>query len=346
MSAIATPTPPPQTLPPTGENGSYVVQNYVLHAVVLFFTTICVGIRVYTRQCIKKFMGVDDYLCVASWCLSVIFSGMLIADNVNGYGRHMWDIDPTKLYMVLKLQFIDEHIYIVLLITLKVSILLTYKRIFGLSVCARAQIWIAITIVTIFYILCLLLALLWCKPLAKAWFPLLEGHCAPYDAHLVLGNASGIFNVITDFYILVFPMPYVWRLNMKTRHKLRVMAVFGLGSFTCVCSIMRVVVTAKYITNPDQIYYFAKYMAFVVLEINIGLICACALVFPAFFDAKLSGSLGSLVSRLWFSRSSSKVASDSSTELQSNRNFTSLHSASEDDPWQTSVLTSMKSGGP
>ena len=92
-----------------------------------------------------------------------------------------------------------------------------------------APIWLGVFVVTGFYVICLLLSLLWCKPIAKAWFPLIESTCAPYDVHLVLGTASGVVNIVTDFYVLIIPMPFVWSLNMKRSRIVKVMVIFGLG---------------------------------------------------------------------------------------------------------------------
>jgi hypothetical protein len=39
---------------------NYIHEAYVLHGIVLAFTTIAVIIRLYTRCCVKKRMGVDD----------------------------------------------------------------------------------------------------------------------------------------------------------------------------------------------------------------------------------------------------------------------------------------------
>jgi hypothetical protein len=120
-------------------------------------------------------------------------------------------------------------LYTAMLITIKVSILLSYKRIFGVSRWGVVLIWLGVFVVTVFYVICLLLSLLWCKPIAKAWFPLIEGACAPYDVHLILGTASGVVNIVTDFYVLILPMPFVWSLNMKRSRKVRVLVIFGLG---------------------------------------------------------------------------------------------------------------------
>jgi hypothetical protein len=104
---------------------------------------------------------------------------------------------------------------------------------------------------------------------------------------------------------------------------------------------MRFVVSRQYASEPDQTYVAAKVMHWTyvnlhltlpthfsflreltqrtrrsVLEINIAIICACAVGFPAFFDAKTPRSFGSLVGSLLARRSASKlnVASEETTE--------------------------------
>lgn len=81
----------------------------------------------------------------------------------------------------------------------------------------------------------------------------------------------------------------------------------------------------QYARDPDQTYVAAEVLhwtcvipfhahinmslvnrdAYSVLEINVGLICACAAVFPAFFDKTAPRSLGSLVGSLLARRSQS-----------------------------------------
>lgn len=40
---------------------------------------------------------------------------------------------------------------------------------------------------------------------------------------------SGVFNTITDLYILLLPLPFIWDLKMRAGRKLRLMAVFSVG---------------------------------------------------------------------------------------------------------------------
>lgn len=65
-----------------------------------------------------------------------------------------------------------------------------------------------------------------CIPVQKNYNPKLPGHCLPSR---VGGSVTAIFNVITDLYILILPLPFVWSLHMKLGPKLRLTALFGLG---------------------------------------------------------------------------------------------------------------------
>ncbi len=53
-----------------------------------------------------------------------------------------------------------------------------------------------------------------------------NGHCFEGDASY---KASGVFNVLSDFAILVLPMPTLWNLQMSLRRKLLIMGVFATG---------------------------------------------------------------------------------------------------------------------
>ena len=52
------------------------------------------------------------------------------------------------------------------------------------------------------------------------------GHC--FDA-TASWKASGVFNVLSDFAILILPMPTVWTLQMSLRRRLLIMGVFATG---------------------------------------------------------------------------------------------------------------------
>lgn len=65
-----------------------------------------------------------------------------------------------------------------------------------------------------------------CSPIEKGWNQLTPGQCLPAK---VLPYCSGAINVVTDFYLLILPIPCIWGLNLRLGRKLRALALFGLG---------------------------------------------------------------------------------------------------------------------
>lgn len=66
-----------------------------------------------------------------------------------------------------------------------------------------------------------------CQPLNKLWQPLVDGKC-PITGRLFLANS--VLNVITDFFVLLVPIPMIVRLQVSTRQKMVVSSLFALGS--------------------------------------------------------------------------------------------------------------------
>ena len=66
-----------------------------------------------------------------------------------------------------------------------------------------------------------------CSPVRKSWYPELPGHCLRAGG---LPWASGAINVVSDIFVVVVPIPCIWQLNMKLQRKLRILALFSLGT--------------------------------------------------------------------------------------------------------------------
>lgn len=77
-----------------------------------------------------------------------------------------------------------------------------------------------------FYIALFFRGIFLCDPLEKVYNPAVPGHCLQKNIPPYL---SGFFNTISDIYILVLPVPFIWKLNMKVSRKLRLIAVFSAG---------------------------------------------------------------------------------------------------------------------
>ena len=91
--------------------------------------------------------------------------------------------------------------------------------------------------VIIFYLICEIFKINICTPRAKISNPLMTtGHCFDTKASY---KASGVFNVLSDFAILILPMPTLWNLQSSLRRRFLTMGVFAAG-FLWVSNFMRI----------------------------------------------------------------------------------------------------------
>lgn len=65
-----------------------------------------------------------------------------------------------------------------------------------------------------------------CIPMAAFWDRTLPGKCVDED---LSKRIMGLGNLITDFVILLLPVPVIWRLRLPTRQKWAAAGVFGIG---------------------------------------------------------------------------------------------------------------------
>ena len=117
-------------------------------------------------------------------------------------------------------------IYLVSLFGYKLSILLLYLRLFAIDRTFRF-----LTYLTIFFVFGYLFAnlctqIFGCWPRVKYWDPSVTGYCIDYTK---AGLAYGAMNIISDLFILVLPLPLLWRLKLAKRDKVGITFVFSSG---------------------------------------------------------------------------------------------------------------------
>lgn len=75
-----------------------------------------------------------------------------------------------------------------------------------------------------------------CSPVKKSWRPRTAGKCLPNDITFYVLAA---ISIICDLIIFFLPIPILLKLHINIRRKVALVAIFMLGLFTTVCSIMR-----------------------------------------------------------------------------------------------------------
>ena len=123
---------------------------------------------------------------------------------------------------------ISEVLYAPLIAITRLSICLQFNHIFVLN--RDKKFWylqIFIWVNMLYFIALLFVTIFQCTPRAKIWNPEIPGRCLRYQAYTV---ATGLFNVVSDLLMLLFPITCIWNLQMSNNRKIGVSAIFFVGS--------------------------------------------------------------------------------------------------------------------
>lgn len=113
----------------------------------------------------------------------------------------------------------------------KISLLLFLYRIFRVNFKFRIASWVIGVVLVVWSMVSFLLKIFSCHPVKANWDFLVyidpKTHCYPksYD----VTNMQGFCNIITDFGLLLLPVPMLWRLQMNLKKKLGIAFVFSTG---------------------------------------------------------------------------------------------------------------------
>ena len=108
---------------------------------------------------------------------------------------------------------------------IKLSILFLYRRIFRgpvFDICTKVMIGIVIAWTISFFFA----FLLQCVPVTTSTLPGPGEHCINLSP---VTYALGVTGVLTDFTILMIPIPNVWQLQIPFRSKVAIIGIFALG---------------------------------------------------------------------------------------------------------------------
>lgn len=110
----------------------------------------------------------------------------------------------------------------------KLSLFLLYLRIFSPDPWTRFLIYFGIVCTFIYYMATAITLTALCAARQGENWPqaLLSSRC---HKALVMTYVQGVFNIVSDFYLLILPIPVVWKLQFPLRRKIEVSTIFMIG---------------------------------------------------------------------------------------------------------------------
>ncbi|KXX72992.1 hypothetical protein MMYC01_210536 [Madurella mycetomatis] len=271
-SSNAPPRPTEKTIPIENSNQVAII---VTSTLAIIIPTILVGLRFWAGHLIHRRLGASDLCILAALIFTIgLHVDMYIMVLLGGFGFHGYDIvqrfGMDTLVLFLKGILAFPIIWNFTICFSKLSVLLMYTNLIPV----RGMI-IACRVVGLFIILWntggILGALFLCRPIAFNWDKTLEGTCG--DNRLFYIWLGGI-NVVAEAVVLLLPLPFIYRLQMKMFKKLVVIGLFSIGWMTCAVTIYRQA-TLPHLYFEDMTYTGVLATIFTGIEPAIALSLAC-----------------------------------------------------------------------
>ncbi|KAG9193505.1 choline dehydrogenase [Alternaria panax] len=192
----------------------------------------------------------------------------------NGLGRDIWTLKDYQITNLLYYYFLGEIFYVTGLGISKISILFFYLRVFPAK-SFRTLTYSVMAVCGLYTVAFFVATLTQCRPISMAWNQwdgLHEGTCN--DIH-IQGWIAAAINIFLDAVVMALPMKHLAGLNMGLKKKLMVMAMFGVGIFVIVVSIIRLESLIHFSNTQNITWDYFDAGLWSLIEIDVSIICGC-----------------------------------------------------------------------
>ncbi|KAF6804348.1 hypothetical protein CSOJ01_10266 [Colletotrichum sojae] len=252
------------------------------------------GYRIFSRcrvhdSCHRTWHADDAYMAFAivplvgrTSCIAVSF----VLNPTHTYGPATPEVAASRGISVSMLQvdYVTSHkllipsriFYALFLWSLKLCLLNFYSRfvdVFHWGKVATTALW---WFIVVSFFIVLIPTLAECRPLSLVWSPDPTGQ---NTCHRALGNliTMGVFNIITDIALIVFPFPILRHVKLDGKVKFQLILLFSIAGLIVVITIMRMPMIITQSVSQRSRSMWA----------SIEILCACIVANTAFFYALL-----------------------------------------------------------
>ncbi|KAI5276540.1 hypothetical protein E4T47_00745 [Aureobasidium subglaciale] len=271
------------------EHGSRGATGVIVAVVSTSIAFVVLALRMFTRGLIVKTVGAEDYVVLTAFALSVALTALICVEVQHGQGRHYSTVSVEELKQLNKAFWASVPCYQASLTLTKISILLQYRRVFVGPGIQRIILGL-IGVIVVYGLWSVFSTAFMCSPVAYFWDHSIGGHCL---SRMGVWFSNAALNIITDVIICFLPIPVLNKLQLPRKQKYALMAVFLLGLFVCLTSILRLKSLYEISISTDITWDNTPAAYWSSLEANFGIIAAClptlrktiTRFFPRFFSS-------------------------------------------------------------
>ncbi|CAD6440051.1 b628435a-f7c9-414c-9f17-943939478156 [Sclerotinia trifoliorum] len=280
--------PVPNYVDPKTRGNAVLVVNAILFPVALFI----ILIRLYTRLQISKCFGLDDWLIIAAMVPSTAFAVLaVLAEEFFKFNRHVWDLPLSQVKFGLQYVLITQVIFTLGQTLTKCSMLALLYRILSSGRRFKIMTIAATVIIAVQGTVFIIVVIFQCRPVSHYWLITFapQPECINQKVHVTF---AGSFNTLTDFFVVILPIPKMLKLQISQRQRLIVIFLFAAGFLVCIAGTVRTYYTYVELTSTDVTWddYYVWISSSV--ELYVGIIGASVPAIKPFFTRYIPVLLG------------------------------------------------------
>ncbi|EKG09090.1 hypothetical protein MPH_13929 [Macrophomina phaseolina MS6] len=153
----------------------------------------------------------------------------------------------------------------------KFAIVFFCQRLFAPSSWRKVY-FVVLVFISIYMLWVIATSIVPCVPVKMYWDKSVQGECLP-DGVLWFLNAG--LNIVSDFLVVLLPIPGIFALQLPRKQKIGVSLTFALGLFVCIISIVRLRALYKGATATDFTYDNFDIALWTCIEVNGAIVGAC-----------------------------------------------------------------------
>ncbi|KAH8655219.1 hypothetical protein BX600DRAFT_482824 [Xylariales sp. PMI_506] len=261
------------------ENGGQV-GVLVASALCIFISGSFVVLRLVSKKILGRSFDPSDYCIIFALHIDDIV--MVCA---GGFGFHVIEIGerfgPDVLVNFYKGIAAFPILWNVTICFSKLSVILMYTALIPV----QKLIWPARIlggVIILWNVGGVIAAFALCQPFSYNWDQSQPGHCGSQPLYYTW---LGIINVITDVLILVLPMPFLYKLQLRKGKKIALLGLFSVGFITCAITIYRQT-TLPSLEFTDMTYSGLLATVLSGIEPTVAIIVACVPFLRPIFGGK------------------------------------------------------------
>ncbi|KAF7928594.1 uncharacterized protein EAE98_005650 [Botrytis deweyae] len=284
--------------------------------------TMCVAMRFWVRKTRKNKLESDDWTILLGFLCMWAASGIILAgasEKFFGYHTQLDSETGEEIVTWRERRQVEFTTIVIIVHTIalgftKLSVVLLYRRLFVVN--RQFNIWSAILcVIIILWTISFFFAVLFqCGTHMSAFWTngtLFAQYC---DTESWETTIFCITDVLTDFAILLTPIPVVWKLKMSMGARLALCSVFALGILSIVAGMIRAVLTGIFELDTeygsrDLLAANTILVVWCVIESSSAIIGACLPTVRPLFQGKSPESVVRSFKSIFSLRSNSQSSS-------------------------------------